>query len=89
MTKEKKQKNIFKLPSNIAMGIGLALFAYWFYIYLTTQINLPAGVCPFDEARPFAYAASGFLLVALVLSFFETRKNKQLAKEQDSETKEK
>ena len=88
----KNKKKIFNILSNIAFGIGLLLFIYYIYSFLTTRMTLPAGVCPFDQARPFAYAASGFLVLSLILSFFavkKQRKNKKKArKEEKPEDKE-
>jgi len=79
--KEKKKRSVVTILSNIAMAIGLALTAYYLYTFITTQINLPPGVCPFDQARPFAYAAGGFLAVALALSFFEPKKERKKKKD--------
>lgn len=84
----KKQNKIINILSNIAFVIGLLLFIYYIYSFLSTRMTLPAGVCPFDEARPFAFAASSFLILSLVLSFFEVKKQrknkKQKAKKEDT-----
>ncbi len=88
----KQPKRIFNILSNITFVIGLLLFVYYIYSFLSTRMTLPAGVCPFDQARPFAFAASGFLVVSLVLSFFEVkkqRKNKKTASKQESKDAEK
>jgi len=84
----KKQKNLFNLLSNIAFIIGVLLFAYYIYSFLSTRMTLPSGVCPFDRARPFAFAASGFLVLSLILSFFEVKKQRK-SKKQDGQDKEK
>jgi len=84
----KKQKNLFNLLSNIAFIIGVLLFAYYIYSFLSTRMTLPSGVCPFDRARPFAFAASGFLVLSLILSFFEVKKQRK-SKKQDGQDKDK
>ncbi|MEX1307280.1 MAG: hypothetical protein AB1Z19_01980 [Eubacteriales bacterium] len=73
----KKKKNTISILSNIAFVIGLLLFIYYIYSFLSTRMTLPAGVCPFDQARPFAFAASTFLILSLVLSFFEVKKQRK------------
>ena len=87
----KEKKKVFNILSNIAFIIGLLLFIYYIYSFLSTRMTLPAGVCPFDQARPFAFAASGFLILSLVLSFFEVKKQrkskKETEKKQDTPTK--
>ena len=83
----KEKKKIFNILSNIAFGIGLLLFIYYIYSFLTTRMTLPAGVCPFDQARPFAYAASGFLVLSLILSFFEVKKQRKSKKTASKEEK--
>lgn len=82
----KKQGNIFNILSNVAFIIGLLLFVYYIYSFLSTRASLPANVCPFDEARPFAFAASGFLVLSLVLSFFEVKKQRKTNKQADKDT---
>lgn len=73
----KKKKNTISILSNVAFVIGLLLFIYYIYSFLSTRMTLPAGVCPFDQARPFAFAASTFLILSLVLSFFEVKKQRK------------
>ena len=81
----KKQSNLFNLLSNISFIIGVLLFAYYIYSFLSTRMTLPSGVCPFDRARPFAFAASGFLVLSLVLSFFEVKKQRKGKKQESKE----
>jgi hypothetical protein len=86
----KKQK-ILKVISNIAFGIGIALFAYYIFDFISSRAGLPADVCPFDNSRPFAMASVCFLVLSLVLSFFEKRKlkNRMKQKKQRVKTKKK
>jgi hypothetical protein len=77
----KQPKRIFNILSNITFVIGLLLFVYYIYSFLSTRMTLPTGVCPFDQARPFAFAASGFLVLSLVLSFFEVKKQRKQKKQ--------
>ena len=72
-----KSKKVIKLISNITLGVGVALFAYYIFVFFTSRANLPANVCPFDTARPIAYVAAAFLVVSLILSFFEEKKPKK------------
>jgi len=38
--------------------------------------GVPAGACPLTLNRPWLYVAAGLLVLSLVLSFFEPRKQK-------------
>jgi len=85
------KKNIFKILSNISFYIGLALFAYYIYDFIASRAGLPVDVCPFDNSRPFAIAATCFLIISLILSFFEKKKEKadKTSDEQKDDTKDK
>ncbi len=81
----KKEKKVFNILSNISFAIGVLFVIYYVYSYISTRTNLPAGVCPFDQNRPIAFAASGFLVLSLVLSFFEVKKQRKTKKQADKE----
>lgn len=66
---------IVKLISEITFWAGLALSAVSVYILVSSSINLPAGVCPVNNGRPFMIAATALLAVSFITSFF-TRRNK-------------
>ena len=84
----KKQK-ILKVISNIAFGIGIALFAYYIFDFISSRAGLPADVCPFDNSRPFAMASVCFLVLSLVLSFFEKKKIKKSDETEEAKSKDK
>lgn len=86
-----KNKNIFKILSNVSFGIGLALFAYYIFDFISSRAGLPVDVCPFDNSRPFAIAAACVLVVSLIFSFFDKRTSKKITdKDKDNnEPKEK
>ena len=76
-----KKKKVIRIISNVTLGIGVVLFAYYIFSFFTSRADLPANVCPFDTARPFAFASAFFLIVSLVFSFFEEKKPKKPSKE--------
>gem|GEM_PF-1601631 len=71
-----KKKKVIKIISNVALIIGILLFGYYIFDFISSRAGLPVDVCPFDNSRPFAIAATCFLVVSLVLSFFEEKKRK-------------
>lgn len=71
-----KRKKVFKYISNIAFVIGGALGVYAIISSFVVQANLPTGVCPVDNARPFIYVAIGFLALSLITSFFAEKKQR-------------
>jgi len=78
-----KNRKLVKIISNVTLGIGVVLFAYYIFIFFTNRASLPSDVCPFDTGRPFAFASAFFLVISLIFSFFEEKKPKK-----DNETKE-
>jgi membrane-bound acyltransferase YfiQ involved in biofilm formation len=70
------KNKIISYIGNISFFIGLALAIYVFiYLFLLNK-NLPEGVCPIDQKRPFLYVSIGFIVVSFILSFFEKKNNK-------------
>lgn len=66
------------LISNILMAAGAASGLFVLAkTYLFTG-NLPAGACPVTLNRPWLYLSIGLLVLSLVLSFFEPKKQKRI-----------
>jgi len=84
-----KKKKVIKIISNVALIIGILLFGYYIFDFISSRAGLPVDVCPFDNSRPFAIAATCFLVVSLVLSFFEEKKKKVEGEEKKEEEKKK
>lgn len=69
---------MINLISNILMAAGAASGLFVLAkTYLFTG-NLPAGACPVTLNRPWLYLSIGLLVLSLVLSFFEPKKQKRI-----------
>jgi hypothetical protein len=80
-----KRFKVFKYISNISFGIGLVIGIYAIVRVYTAGANLPAGVCPVDNGRPFIIAAIVFLVVSLVFSFLTSPKKRAKAAQKDAD----
>lgn len=79
-TTVKPALKIIPLISNILMAAGAASGLFVLAkTYLFTG-NLPAGACPVTLNRPWLYLSIGLLVLSLVLSFFEPKKQKIITK---------
>ena len=67
------------LAGNITLVAGAALGLFVMAkAYLFTEV--PAGTCPLTLNRPLLYTSLALLVVSLILSFLEPKKNKQAEK---------
>lgn len=70
-----------KLMSNVTFWIGILLAIYGIVNIYLVRKDLPPGVCPIVDNRPWLYAAICFMVVSILLSHFETKRNKGLKDE--------
>lgn len=64
--------------SNIIFIIAISIFVYGLYkIYIIRQA-LPPGVCPVDNNRYILFIGIFFMILSIIVSYFEDRiKNKK------------
>lgn len=64
------------LISNVLLAIGVLISVFVLAKAYLFSGELPAGTCPLTLNRPWLYGAIALLLLSLILSFFEPKKQK-------------
>lgn len=63
-----------KKISNILFYLALAISAYTLITTYLIRKDLPPGVCPIDSRTELYYISIFLLIVSLILSFFDRKK---------------
>lgn len=77
---EKSSIEPIPMVSNILLAIGVLICLFVLAKTYLFSGNLPAGTCPLTLNRPWLYLSITLLLLSLILSFFEPKKQKDLVK---------
>jgi hypothetical protein len=78
--KTKKLQKTMSVISNVLFGAGAVIGLYVLVKTVMLYQSLPPGVCPIDANRTWMYISVALLILSILFSFFEPKKEKKKKK---------